>query len=581
MVISCRSRKLYFALLVCSLNLLPSFPVAAQLSLNQTHWICIRPENLLGQIGLEFSRDSLKIKHLAANQTLGAFLFQQTHDSLLLYDLRGQLGQRRHAAIYRLQYEHGAQRLAFVSLKATSATKGALLTFPAIFDYQPSEGSAPRDWLQLDPTADSVAGISLYRAYELLKGRPSKPVIVAVIDNGVDVNHEDLKNRIWTNTKEIPDNGIDDDHNGYIDDVHGWNFRGAADGTIIENEQAGETQVVSAWKQKYDKADTSLLNPSEKIEYHEFQQAKSAMLRKISNSTDSNDVKYAYNIDYHSSALIANDAQVENNRFYGSPYYKLSPLLSHGTHVAGIIGAQRNNHIGMDGIADNVLIMPIVATTARGDERDKDVANAIRYAVDNGAQVINMSFSKIFSSDKSLVDEAIRYADDKNVLIIHSAGNDGVDIDSSTNDHYPTANYLDGTKADNFLTVGWNRPAFNYRLAHPLSNYGKTNVDLFAPGSDIFSTVPNDAYDFKSGSSMSTPCVTAVAALLFSYFPSLSSAQVKKIILESTFKPKQLVNRPQSNVQVPFSSLSASGGILNAYQAVTLALEITGKKIPG
>lgn len=434
-----------------------------------------------------------------------------------------------------------------------------------------------KDWLALDPKKDSIAGISLYKAYILLNGRDAKPVIVAVIDNGVDIEHEDLKNIIWTNTKEIAGNGIDDDHNGYVDDVHGWNFRGAKDGTIIENEQSSSTQFYIAWKNKYENADTNLLDLEDKKEFAIYVKAKKDYFEKI-NSKDSSDIQFAYNVTYNSSSLIANDSINSNNRYYGSPYFKLSSNLSHGTHVSGIIAAQRNNNKGINGIAGNVLIMPVVATTATGDERDKDIANAIRYAVDNGAKIINLSFSKLYSSDKKIIDEAIKYAEKKSVLIIHAAGNDGVDIDSATNYHYPIAIYQNKVKASNFITVGWSRPLFDYRLAHPYSDYGKMNVDLFAPGSDIFSTVPNNGYDFKSGSSMSAPVVTGVAAILLSYFPSLTTRQVKGILLQSTFKPNQMVNRPQTKIQVPFKSLAVSGGIINAYNAVKMAIAMTKKK---
>ncbi len=186
-----------------------------------------------------------------------------------------------------------------------------------------------------------------------------------------------------------------------------------------------------------------------------------------------------------------------------------------------------------------------------------------------------MSFSKLFSPDKELIDKAVKYAEKKNVLIIHAAGNDGVNIDSSKNYHYPIAIYDDGDRATNFITVGWNRPLFDYRLAHPYSDYGKINVDLFAPGSDIYSTVPNNEYDYKSGSSMSTPVVSGVAALLFSYFPTLTLKQVKEILLKSTYKPKQLVNKPQTKMPVLFDSLSESGGIVNAYNAIKMAIKLT------
>jgi subtilisin family serine protease len=362
-----------------------------------------------------------------------------------------------------------------------------------------------------------------------------------------------------------------------VDDVHGWNFRGTKDGTIIENEQASSTQFYLAWKDKYEIVDSNLLRPGEKKEFLIYIKARKDYLDKL-NSNDSAGIEFTYNINYNSAGLIANDSANSNNRYYGSPYFKLSPNLTHGTHVAGIIAAQRNNQKGIDGIADNVLIMPVVASTAVGDERDKDVANAIYYAVDNGAKIINISFSKIFSSDKDAVDKAVRYAEKKNVLIIHCAGNDGVNIDSAIYYHYPIAIYENGNKAGNFITVGWSRPLFDYRLAHPYSDYGKMNVDLFAPGSDIFSTVPNNGYDFKSGSSMSAPVVSGVAALLFSYFPSLSVRQVKEILLNSTFKPDQIVNRPQTMTGVPFNSLSASGGIVNAYNAIKMAMTMMKKK---
>ena len=434
----------------------------------------------------------------------------------------------------------------------------------------------PKNWFEKDPQTDSVAGISLEKAYQLLKGKVSKQVVVAVIDNGIDIDHEDLKNSIWTNTKEIPNNGIDDDHNGYIDDVHGWNFRGAKDGTIIENEQNGATQFYAEWKNKYTNNHADTLSEAGKRQWGIYTKAKKQYLEKL-NSKDSVDVEFAYNINYNSSKLIKNDAGNTNNRYYGSPYIKLSKNLSHGTHVAGIIAAERNNKIGIDGIADNVLIMPVVATTAVGDERDKDIANAIRYAVDNGARIINMSFSKTFSPDKKLVDDAIRYAGKKNVLIIHAAGNDGVNIDSAQNYHYPIAIFEDGKRSENFITVGWNRPLFDYRLAHPYSDYGRMNVDLFAPGSDIFSSVPDNRYDFKSGSSMSAPVVSGVAALLLSYFPSLTAKDIKDILLKSTYTPNQMVNQPQTKIQVPFNSLSVSGGIINARNAVALAIEKTKK----
>jgi cell wall-associated protease len=443
--------------------------------------------------------------------------------------------------------------------------------------YSQQRGSeSGRDWYFRDPEKDSVAGISLYKAYDLLKGRTGKTVIVAVIDNGFDIEHQDLKNNIWTNTNEIPGNGIDDDHNGYIDDIHGWNFRGSKDGTTSINDQAEATRVYLLWKDKYDNSDTTGLSKTDKIDWRMYQRAKKEYLDKTQDSAESaDDRNYYYNPGFNSRKGVDFEDSI-NERYYGIPIKPLPAELSHGTHVAGIIGAVRNNGIGIDGIADHVLIIPIVATTGGGDERDKDVANAILYAVDNGAKIINMSFSKKYSPFKERVDEAVRYAERKNVLIFHSAGNSGDDDDTAS--YYPTGMYEDGSKAANFITVGWNRPKFDYRLAHPHSNYGKSQVDFFAPGSDIYSLVPLNGYEEKSGSSMSTPMASGVAALLMSYFPSLSSAQVKMILLKSVYIPEIIVNRPGSSEKVEFKSLSLSGGILNAFKAVQMAIRLTEDK---
>ncbi|MBA4167934.1 MAG: S8 family serine peptidase [Chitinophagaceae bacterium] len=419
----------------------------------------------------------------------------------------------------------------------------------ALLSLQPWAGvfaQHEKDWFLADPVQDSLAGISLRRANQLLKNKQPVRVIVAVIDNGVDVHHVALKDRIWTNAKEIGGNGTDDDHNGFIDDVNGWNFRGARDGTTIENEWSAALQVYAAWKDDPVKSHTP-----------EFERAKKEYLEKLSSSRDSAETRYSANIDYHSDSFIT-----------GSPFFMLTPNLTHGTHVAGIIAS----------IASSAIIMPVGASTATGDERDRDVAGAMRYAVDNGARIINISFSKRYSSEKNKVDSAIVYAQKKGVLIIHSSGNDGLDIDSVENYHFPVAMLADGSKATNFITVGWNRPRFDYRLAHPNGDYGKLNVDLYAPGSDIWSTVPGNAYDYKSGSSMSAPVVSGVAALLISYFPQLTAAQLKHILLSSVYKPEQLVNRPQTQEKVAFRSLSVSRGIVNAFNAVQLALRTKTKQ---
>lgn len=526
-------------------------------------------------IQLHFTKDTVLVND---PNSLHAISFSQKHDTLFLFnDLSKNNPESPSMAYYRIDYSNNSQHLTLSAIKEHLTDRKNIFT--GTFNYVPAEGSALRDWSYRDAMSDSIAGISLYRAYELLKVKKLKPVpvIVAVIDNGFDIDHEDLKNSVWTNTKEIPGNGIDDDHNGYVDDVHGWNFRGDKNGHIVDGEQSGATQTYVAFKNKYESADTSHLTEGEKKQFFVYKKARAQYFETLNGTKDPADLEYAYNVDYNSAKLIQNDDDHPNNRTYGNPVITSTDALSHGTHVAGIIAAARNNGKGIDGIADNVLIMPIIATTGSGDERDKDIANSIFYAVNNGARIINMSFSKRYSPYKKLVDSAVQYAEQKHVLIIHAAGNDGNNNDSAN--YYPIAFYENGHKASNFITVGWSRPLFNYRLAHPYSGYGKSNVDLFAPGSDIFSTVPGNSYDYKSGSSMSTPCVTGVAALLLSYFPALTTDQIKDILIRSSFKPDIMVNQPGgSKSLVPFSSLSVSGGIVNAYNAVQMAIELLAKK---
>lgn len=560
---------LLFCLLTCC-----KMDASTQLSLHHTNWVCVPENDRDNNLSLHFDDEILMVKY--KNKTLSTLSYTLKEDTLLIVNNNDNPGCPAASGTYHIIFSHSAQLLSFIALNETCDARKKIFITTRPFSYIPDAHSEARDWLQADSATDHIAGISLQKAYDLLKGRRSVPVIVAVIDNGVDINHEDLKKIIWTNTGEIPGNGIDDDHNGYADDIHGWNFRGAKDGSTVENEQSGATQVYLAWKSKYENVSADQLNGAEKKELNVYRNARKEHLEKQKTTSDPVELNYTYNANYNSSVLICNDSSVQFNHYYGSPLMKLTANLSHGTHVAGIIGAERNNEIGMDGIADNVLIMPLTATTATGDERDKDVANAIYYAVNNGARIINMSFSKIYSSNKKLLDDAIVYAEKKNVLIIHSAGNDGVNIDSPENYHYPVAILANDKKASNFITVGWCRPEFDYILAHPGSNYGKQNTDLFAQGSDVFSTVPGNGYDYKSGSSMSAPCVSGVAALLFSYFPELTTAQVKGIIISSGMKPIITVYRPGTKIKVPFSSLSASGSILNAFNAVKMAINMTG-----
>jgi cell wall-associated protease len=510
----------------------------------------------------------------------------------------------------------------------------------------------PNDWFLRDPEQDSLQGVSAERAYEtLLKGKPSRPVIVAVIDSGIDIDHEDLKSVIWVNEKEIPGNGLDDDKNGYIDDVYGWNFIGGKEGNV-DADTYELTREYIRLKQKYEGVEASKVSKKQKAEYEQYVKLKekyvalkekneqqyklySGIYRNMSFSIDTlkvlmkvdkitaeelkkfetNDptllfakgfllamyrnmgeeeeiesyvaelkeavdyyeviVKYGYNEDFDSRMIVGDDINNLSERNYGNNDVK-GPDPRHGTHVAGIIAADRKNEIGIKGIADNVKIM-VVRAVPNGDERDKDVANAIMYAVDNGAQIINMSFGKSFSPQKAAVDKAVRYAEQKGVLLIHAAGNDGENIDVENN--FPTRFYLDGKEAKNWIEVGASAWGSDDDFVGSFSNYGKKGVSLFAPGVEIYSTVPGNKYENESGTSMASPTAAGVAALLMSYFPELTAVQVRDILMKSTRKFDNLKVQKPGGGKTEFSQLSASGGLINAYEAVKMAQSINSMKI--
>lgn len=503
----------------------------------------------------------------------------------------------------------------------------------------------PKNWFLLDPQTDSVQGVSAEKTYQtLLKDQPSKTILVAVIDSGIDIDHEDLKSVIWTNEKEIAGNGLDDDKNGYIDDVHGWNFIGGKNGNVDADTYELTREYIRLSK-KFLSIDTLKLNKKAAIEFAGYKKVKDKYLKlkakneqqynlyngMYTNLTQSIDtlkaklktdeltpelvknfqssdvkllfakgflmnlyknagedaniseymgqlkegveyyrviVKYGYNQDFNSREIVGDNYSNLFEKGYGNNDVK-GPDPTHGTHVAGIIAADRKNELGIKGIADNVKILPIRAVP-NGDERDKDIANAIIYAVDNGAKIINMSFGKSFSPEKEVVDKAVKYAEMKGVLLIHAAGNDSDDIDVDKN--FPTKKYLDGKEAKKWIEVGASAYGADENFVGDFSNYGKKMVSLFAPGVDVYSTVPNNKYKNESGTSMASPSIAGVAALLWSYFPELSALQVKDILLKSTRKFDNLkVIKPGSKEEVLFSDLSSSGGLVNAYEAVKMA----------
>ena len=488
-----------------------------------------------------------------------------------------------------------------------------------------------KTWPHRDLLSTGYPGISLEKAYNALKGRKAQTVIVGVVDSGVDINHEDLKSIIWTNPKEIPNNGIDDDKNGYVDDVHGWNFLGEINQENLEYVRIlkkGNTNDPD-YKRAEEKYDKEFKDATEKIElYSQIRERiaqSDALIQKHLGKKEytaedldtidtsslqllgavrgmkyllGNDItvketleelsdgikhyeerlKYGLNKEFNPRAVLKDNPDDINDKIYGNNNV-VGPTAEgalHGTHVAGIIAAVRHNNIGIDGVADHVRIMP-VRTVPDGDEYDKDVALALRYAIDNGAKVINTSFGKEFSPHKEWVYDALKYAAEKDVLIVNAAGNDTKNIDTQLT--FPDDN-IDGKEfTDTMITIGALNYEYNENLVASFSNYGKNNVDLFSPGVQIYATVPENKYKFLDGTSMAAPEVAGVAALIRAYFPTLKAREVKQILMESGLVPtvKEVLvggrGEEQEAKRMLFSELSKSGKIVNAYNAIILAAQ--------
>jgi len=502
-----------------------------------------------------------------------------------------------------------------------------------------------KTWSYTDLVTDTIPGMSVDKAYaELIPTLgEGKKVIVAVIDSGVDIEHEDLKNVIWTNPKEKPNNGIDDDKNGYIDDVHGWNFLGDIVGENLEF-----TRIVRRYDDKFYGKEASDIDEADKETFALYQKAKAeqdkkhttaagnkeryeGMLTAISEAHSAMSAKLGKE-DYSAADLstITNatakeqeqigvltqmlayestipalieqleggleyfDSQLTNHfntttDFRGvlgdNPYDITDTIYGnndvdgptedkedvlHGTHVAGIIAAQRGNGIGMDGVANNVEIM-VVRAVPDGDEYDKDVALAIRYAVDNGAKVINTSFGKAYSQNPEWVWDAIKYAGKHDVLIVNAAGNDGIDLDVTPS--FPNDNQVATEEiSDNFITIGALNYKYGSEMVATFSNYGTTTVDVFSPGVKIWSTIQLSQYKYLQGTSMASPNVAGVAAVIRSYFPKLSASQVKHILMDSgvTSTANVVLGGEESNVK-PFNTITTSGKMVNLYNALIMA----------
>ena len=518
-----------------------------------------------------------------------------------------------------------------------------------------------KGWHLGDLDSNAVYGTSTEKAYkELIKStQPRKKIIVAVIDSGIDTVHEDLKPVLWVNKREIPNNGIDDDKNGYKDDVHGWNFIGGKDGRNVGKDSYEGARIYYQLKKVFgtDSINEKSLDEEKAAQYRLYKkvtsvlesQAKEAsmyvmILKDIVAKIPAADslIKIAISKSSYTGDELqnfkTNDPQVSKARatmlgifqqtrqmestnqtliaelmqFYEGEKSKVDALeneppqyrheivkdnyddpndkyygnndvmgtdASHGTHVAGIIGAVRGNEKGMEGIANHVQIMPIRAVPD-GDEHDKDIANAIRYAVDNGALVVNMSFGKSFSPQKKWVDEAVKYAESKGVLLVHAAGNDAKNID--VEDNFPSRNFNNDTLKvfSNWITVGASGAVAN-EIAASFSNYGKREVNVFAPGVKIYSTIPGgNTYGDKDGTSMAAPVVTGIAALLLSYYPDLSPKQLIEILEKSARKIDASFPKPGTDEKVMLSELSISGAVVNTYEAFKMASTLKGERKP-
>ena len=533
--------------------------------------------------------------------------------------------------------------------------------FPILFLLFISQVSYSQftNWYDEDAGLNGPFSISSNKAHtELMRNKKAKEVVVAIIDSGVDAEHEDLKNVMWVNEDEIPGNGIDDDKNGYVDDVHGWNFIGNINGDNVAQDTYEMTRLFGELQKKFknitsavqvDKEDLDdyqqylewekTINKernSAKKQLDEFEKTERYLLDIVDALDDYivtdtitqetiadlemsgdpqlmvagnilNSVKdqygeiptlsqlrddivfqfsqvkaeahskynFHYNPEFDSRKIVGDNFDDVDERGYGNNDVE-GPDAFHGTHVAGIVGAERNNDIGMNGIADNVKIMSVRAVPD-GDERDKDVANAIIYAVDNGAKVINMSFGKGYSPRKEAVDKAVRYAEKNDVLLVHASGNSSANNDSEPN--FPNDTYRKGIgflffkkkQPKNWIEVGALNNSDDESMVASFSNYGKKEVDVFAPGMYMFAPVPDDNYQILQGTSMAAPVVSGIAAVIRGYFPELKAKEVKEVIMNSTITTDQEVIVPGTDDKIPFSELSVSGGAVNLYSAFKYA----------
>ncbi len=492
-----------------------------------------------------------------------------------------------------------------------------------------------KNWGHKDLLTDTIPGMSIDKAYaEIIGNKKGQKVIVAVLDSGIDLEHEDLDDVLWTNKREIAGNGKDDDGNGYVDDIHGYNFLGESYNEQLEFARmirldVGDTALKAKAKAKLDEdypkaqqnkqqyeqilqavtnADAAVKKALGKTTYtkedllalkpeDQAMQQNVSILMQMFNYADtipevldelkdgithfSEQLNYNLNKDFNGRKVVGDNPYDLKDRGYGNgnPQARVTDE-SHGSHVAGIIAAERNNGKGVNGVANNVALMSIRAVP-NGDEYDKDIALGIRYAVDNGARIINCSFGKSFSPKAEWVYDAIKYAASKDVLIVHAAGNDGANLDDPKNPNFPNDHRFQGSEiADNVITVGALTNKYGSEMVASFSNYGKANVDVFAPGAAIYSTFPNNSYESIGGTSMAAPAVAGIAALIRGHYPKLTAPEVKKILMQSGLSTKaSVILSGETGNTSTFDKISKSGKMVNAYNALILAENVSRGKV--
>ena len=508
-------------------------------------------------------------------------------------------------------------------------------------------------WSKQNYGKDMNNGISLEKLQTstLLTNPSEQNVIVAVLDTQTDIDHEAISEQLWINEDEIPNNNIDDDGNGYVDDVNGWNFMGFDNDGYFRYQNFEYTRILrykddflnknsvyaksdSLLSLEYDRAvitqkryhrfytnwaksldfsidmwqtvTDSLIRffPDEDYDLNTLDSLysiykindKSYIKRRDDRDTDlgalifykivdletnTNSLKNVIDSKLQKDSIINYNLNVNVDRklqfkrtgaFYGNNKLNINKYSNnHSTEVISIIAGSATKE-ELISFHKNIKVMPICISVS-GDEHDEDVANGIRYAVDNGAKVINMSFGKQFSLYPEIVHQAFLYAQQHNVLLVHASGNDAIDIDATP--FYPIdINYYTGEEGvQNFINVGAISKRTDSTMVSSFSNYGKKNVDIFAPGEYIHvAQATKKQYGYDSGTSLSAPLVSATAALLYLYFPKLSVFDIKECILESGNSIDKNVLKPGTkNEYVHFSELCSSGKILNVYAAFLMA----------